>query len=111
MAKVLNLDELQKEERVLKLKGKTHVMKETSVQDFIDTAKLIEDMEKSGEKLSIAQEMELTKDMIMRRFPTVDESEIGGLSVKMLRAVVEFMNQGDIAESEEATETEKKPVE
>lgn len=102
MSKVLNLDELAQEERVLTLKGTSYAMKEMSVQEFISATR---DAEKEQAKataegateLELSEVMEKLVDMISDSFPTCPKDELNSLKMHQINAILEFM-KGDVEE-------------
>lgn len=92
MSKMLNLDELANEERVLKLNGSEHVLRDVSVGDFIEITRMTEGLK---DDLPISDQLEMMVSIIKRRFPTVDEEELAALNMRQLNAILEFARQGD----------------
>ena len=90
MAEMLNLDDLVKEEKVLKFKGKEHPMSEMSVQDYIEIVRLSETIE---EDMSIADQMEVMIKMIKMSFPTLTEEDMRGLNIQQLNAITDFAQE------------------
>lgn len=118
--KILNLDELAKEERVLKLNGKSHKMKDTSVEEFITASKAAEEAEKaegSDDDVLLSKMIENMVEMVMNAFPTIVKEDVSGLRLEQLNAIVDFA-MGDskekiekLAEEKEGELSEKKSVE
>ena len=100
MAKVLNLDELAQEERVLTIKGQDYPMKEMSVSEFIVATREAEKAQKEAEKegateLELSEVMERLVDMMSDSFPTCPKEELSALKMAHLNAILEFM-KGDV---------------
>lgn len=123
MAKLLNLDELATEERVLVLKEVEYPMKEMTVDEFIKAsreaekadaeAKKVEaEAEKSGEAPQQAMSDVIDKliEVICESFPTLPDSELRGLSLPQLNAIIEFM-RGDIDKELTEGESEQEDAE
>jgi len=85
--KLLNLDELAGDEIVIILNGNEHKLKESTVEDFIANAK---DIESVGKSASIEEEMELSKKMLKRSFPTLKDEDIMNLTMPQINKLVQF---------------------
>lgn len=95
MTKLLNLNQLSpKEGRVVQIGDKEYAIKEMSVEDFIETTKVAEAMEK---ETSYAKQLAETVKLVKRSIPDVDVSALMGLSIEQLRALTGFIRGEDAA--------------
>lgn len=106
MAKMLNLDEIQTEEKVLKLKGQEHTMKEMSVEDFIELTKETEKYESGVETMSMSEQMEKLVDMVLKAFPTCPRQDLMEQKLDMLTVIMKFV-RSDMAPDAEDTAVKK----
>jgi hypothetical protein len=94
MAKVLNLDEvLVAEPRELVLGGRTHVVQEMSVEDYIDAVATGKKISADSENTELA--MKETARLIQRQVPTVEASALMKLPLEKLYAIAEFVRGVD----------------
>lgn len=95
MAKILNLDSLAaKETRELVLGGKSYSVREMNVEDFIETSRIAEKLEK---ETSFAVQMEESIRLIKRGIPDIDEATLRALNMEQLAAVSKFVRGEDPA--------------
>lgn len=101
MPKVLNLDALTKEQRFVVLGGVKHLIREMSVEDFIEITRESDRIEKEG--VSLEGQIDAMIAVIMRRVPTIDDRTLRSLSLTNLRVLADFVS-GQMPEgaSEEA---------
>lgn len=101
MAKVLNLDALSAapSERELVIGGKTYPIPKMTVDNFIETTRAAERLEKSD---SLAEQIEATVQMIMRAVPGVPREALGGYSLEILGKIAAFVRGDDLEEATEA---------
>ena len=96
MTKVLNLDNIGPEEvRELQLKGKTYPVQEMSVEDFIVSSRLAEQL---ADNASFADQMEASIKLIKLSIPTIEESVLRSLKLEQLAAVSKFVRGEDMEE-------------
>jgi hypothetical protein len=90
--KLLNLDELATEEKVIKLDGADHLMREMTVQEFVDKAKAARDLEASAPATPETLDAKIVSviAMIADAFPTITSERLGQLSLPQLNAILEF---------------------
>jgi hypothetical protein len=88
---LLNLDDLAKVEKSLKLKGKKYPIVELSVENFIAAMKEAEELDAKGD-LKLHENIARTVQHIARVIPTLPEEDIRGLTVPQLTALVAFVN-------------------
>lgn len=107
MAKILNIDAFQKEERVLEIGGKSYEIKDVSVGLFMDMAKnegLVDDND-------YLKQFEMMTRFLGATVPTLPIEVINSLTPNQLGIVVAFV-RGDYdveaAEQQQQLETEKK---
>jgi hypothetical protein len=81
----------------IKLNGKEHKVVETSVSDFIATARALEGLALGA---SVEKELEVTLSIIQRTLPSVPETELRGLKLTQLHKIRDFVMtaNGDKAE-------------
>ena len=91
--KVLNLDEvLQTDARELILQGKTYVISEMTVQDYIESTKAA--MKLTGSTDTELQ-MQETARLIARQVPGIDQAFLLALPLDKLYAIAEFVRGVD----------------
>ncbi|NQZ53217.1 MAG: hypothetical protein HRT93_03075 [Piscirickettsiaceae bacterium] len=103
MAKMLNMDEIQEEQKkVLKLGGSEYPMKELSVSEFI---KLTQKAEKDeGKDMTLSEQVKELIQMVKDAFPTLEDKKLKALSLQQLNTIIGFAR--DIGE-EGAKEAKK----
>lgn len=106
MAKMLNLDEIKAEEKVLKLCGKEHTMKEMSVEDFIKLTKETEKYESGAKEMSLSEQMESLVDMVLKAFPTCPREDLMSQKLDMLTVILKFV-RSDVEPDEEDSAVKK----
>lgn len=104
MTKLLNLNQLaSKEVREVQIGDKTYPIKEMSVEDFIETTKVAEEM---NTETSYAKQLEATVKLIKRAIPEIESSALMGLSLDQLRALTAFIRGEDVAKIMAETQPE-----
>jgi hypothetical protein len=94
MTKLLNLNQLaQKEVREVQIGDTTYAIKEMSVEDFIETTKVAEEM---SAEASYAKQLEATVKLVKRSIPEIDAGLLMGLSLDQLRALTAFIRGEDV---------------
>ena len=94
MPKILNLDALsEKITRELVLNGKTYKIRETTVEDFIETTRAAEAID--IEKMTIGQQTEMTIDLIAKQIPDIARDDLMHLNLDQLQAVAAFVRGVD----------------
>lgn len=90
--KVLNLDELAPEQRVLTIKGQQYPMKEMTVADFIEITKEAQAAESAERReLSLGEQVEMLVEAIVKAFPTCPREVLLGLALNQLTAILTFV--------------------
>lgn len=84
---VLDLDDLVKDEFVVKLKDKEHKLHPVTLGTFLEN---IKDIEKIGKAASIEDEINLTRKMLQRAFPTMDVADLDGLTLVQMNKILDF---------------------
>ena len=100
--KVLNIDALcEQSARSITLNGKTHLVKEFSVQDFID---ITNETQKLAEKDSptLEEQINMMVKVIRRGIPTLTEKEIRTMPSQYLRRIADFVRDGDDEDAEQS---------
>jgi len=106
MTQFLNLDDFETPvEKVLKLKGKEHVMQPMAVGAFIEQMKAAKKLDAAGEA-DIVAHLDQMVDMVDKVFPTVGRDTLESLSFEHLRAIIDFTQKS----AEAGAPTSKKPV-
>ena len=100
--KILNIDALAKATRSITLGGVTHEIKEMTVENFIETTKQAEALEKEG-GATFSDQIEATISMIKRSIPTIEEAQLRALSIEQLVMVSKFL-RGELDGEEVAEE-------
>lgn len=97
--KILNLDSLSKDSgRKLVLGGKEYKVRAMSVENFIETTRMVEQISKN--KGTVADQIEGTIAMIVRCVPDVDVSLLKQIDLDNLHDVAAFVRGDDINEAE-----------
>lgn len=92
--KVLNLDSITPTiTRSITLKGVTHPVIEISVEDFVNTTKEAERLER--EEASITDQIIATADSILRAVPSLDKQELYSMSLKQMGVIYRFISGED----------------
>ena len=92
--KILNIESITSEvARTITLKGVSHPVIEMTVENFVDTTKHAERLEK--ENASIVEQIEATAESILRSVPTLDRKEIYAMSLKQLGVIYRFISGED----------------
>lgn len=95
MTKLLNLNQLSaKEHREVQIGETVYKIKEMSVEDFIETTRVSEAMEK---ETSYAVQLKETISLIKRSIPDIDVQLLMGLSLDQLRGLTAFIRGEDPA--------------
>ena len=96
MTKLLNLNQLNaKEQREVQIGETVYKIKDMSVEDFIETTRVAEQMETEA---SYAKQISATVELIKRSIPDIDASVLMSLSLEQLRALTAFVRGADPAE-------------
>lgn len=108
---VLDLDELVKDEFVVKLNGREHKLHQVTLGTFLEN---IKDIEKIGKSASIEDEIGLTRKMLQRAFPSMETADLDGLTVAQMNKILDFAyeNNGQKAgerKSEDASGSSNPP--
>lgn len=106
MTKILNVDALQDEVRMITLNGVSHQMKELSVGDFIKITKLEDEAEKKGE-LSFADRVDFLVKYICLVFPTCTNEELYDCDFQKINALFAFAKDGTLPEGVNQKEEEE----
>lgn len=87
---------------VVKFKGKEHQVAESSVKDFITTAR---EVEKVSLKQSVEADFELSLSIIQRCLPTIPKEDLETLTILQLNAMRDYVMvaNGEKAEAAPAT--------
>jgi hypothetical protein len=86
----LNLDELTVPTKTIVLDGVTHVMRELTVQEFIERSRQAQEVEAQDADLTMAQKIEKMVEVIHDAFPTLAKERLGRLSLTYLTKIIEF---------------------
>lgn len=84
---ILDLDALVQEPMDIILNEKTHRLRHVTLKDFLENAK---DVEALGKSPSLREEIDITKRMLGRAFPTMKDEDFDGLTMQQMQAVVDF---------------------
>ena len=104
--KMIDLDAVVEDTLAVRLHGKSHELKPVSFGDFLQNMK---DLEKMGKAPSVEEELELTKRLLLRAFPSMTSEDIDAMTMGQMKLIVseahKFNGQDDGAKS--ATEEAK----
>jgi hypothetical protein len=93
MTKMLNLNQLSaKETREVQIGDVTYKIKEMSVEDFVETTRVAEEMEKEQ---SYAKQIEATVGLIKRAIPDISDKVLMDLTLDQLRGLTAFIRGVD----------------
>lgn len=96
MTKLLNLNQLSaKETREVQIGDKTYIVREMSVEDFIETTRVAEAMES---ETSYAKQLSATIELIQRSIPDINTAVLMSLSLEQLKGLAAF-TRGESPES------------
>jgi len=103
--KLLNLDKLgaNTEERRIQVNGKSYVVDDMTVENFIVTTEAAEAISESD---SMAVQVKATVEMIVRSVPTIDRVTLSGLKLESLKAIVAFIRGDDVEGVESSIDTD-----
>lgn len=94
MAKILNVNELAQESKVLKLNGNSHTMRKITVEDFMNSVKEVEELQEEAndedKEIPVHVQIERMVDMIVEAFPTCPREELLALEFVQVNAILEF---------------------
>jgi hypothetical protein len=97
--KYLDLDAVSgKVDFTVKLGGVEHRVKESSIQDFIDNATMLEGL---ALQATVKEELEVTIKIIQRALPTASEADLRNLSFTQLDAIRNFVMTANGEKAEE----------
>jgi len=99
--KILDLDKLDSaaHRRELMIGGKSYPIKELDVKDYIA---LTREGTKLDEKATLADQLEQSIEMILRRVPGVPREQLESRTLETLSTIVAFISGEELAEAEEA---------
>lgn len=98
MAKLLNLDSFEKENRVLRIGGTEYPIKEISVGVFMEVARLAETLDQND----YMKQFEAMLEFLAKTVPTLPAEVAGSLTPEQLSIVVAFIRgEYDVEESPE----------
>lgn len=104
--KILDLDALVQEEMIVRLSGKDHTLRPVTMKDFLENAK---DIETLGKAPSLEEEIKITKRMLSRAFPSMNDGDFDGLTMVQMQAIVDYAhaNNGQATGNEQVAEEAK----
>lgn len=104
MTKILNLDKLSKNNgREITISGKTYPVQPMTVENFIETSRVIEKMTANGS--TMADQISATVDVICRCVPTMPREMLMNYDVARLDTIATFV-RGENVDEQDATEGE-----
>lgn len=98
MAKIFNVDELAKEERSIVLKGKTHAVNEMSVDSYLKTMKIANDLDSPEKKNSQEAQISAVVQTIALAIPTITAEELRALPFDQMNAIAQFV-RGEVPDA------------
>lgn len=102
--KILNLDSLAKTIRTFTLGGEEYPVEEMTVENFIETTKQANEIQKMGEDATFSDQLEATVKMIQRSVPTCPTEKLRRLSIEQLVTVSKFL-RGELDDQTEIVTT------
>jgi hypothetical protein len=99
MAKILNVDELAPVEKKISIKGVEYDVVERTVEQVIQAVKAEKELAKDGNG---EERMNLFIRMIGAAIPDLPESTIRNLPVRSLMVIMDFVNNNEEVEAEDA---------
>lgn len=99
--KVLDLDKLDAaaSRRELHIAGKSYPIKELGVKDYIELTRASAGLD---EKATLADQLEHSIELILRRVPGVPRDQLENRSLEVLSTIVSFINGAELEEAEQA---------
>lgn len=98
--KILNLDKLQRApDRELHFKGKVHKILPVSVEHFVDTTKMVQDIIEKG--MDPVDQLNTAVAMIMKLVPTLTREELMSVEAETLNIIANFVRGKDVDGQEE----------
>lgn len=111
MTKLLNIDALKKEERIITLGGISYPMKDMSVADFISISTMAEESD-AKENQTAADRVMFLVDSVAVSFPTCPKEILMACDFDSLNIIAAFARDGslpdELKETSEAEFREKK---
>jgi hypothetical protein len=105
MAKVFNVDALAKEEREIVLFGTTHKVVEMSVDSYLKTMSIAEELEKEENKSNQEVQINAVLKAITLGIPTLDADTLRKLPFDQMNAIAQFV-RGEVPDQlKDAIET------
>jgi hypothetical protein len=99
MTKILNIDALVKEERVIKLEGVTYQIKDISVADFIKINQMAEEADKKEEP-TVAERVMFLAETVFISVPDCPKEVLMKCSLAELNMIASFARDGTLPEDE-----------
>lgn len=106
---ILNIDDLATPKRQLTIFGKTYETRDDSVQSFIDSIKLAEEMEKNKGKKSPVDQMEMLVKAVLHAVPGLPEVDVRRLNQAQMLTILAFA-RGEMDEKVESRTEESAPA-
>ena len=106
--KVLNIDTLSKQERVIVLGGVEHKVHEMSVENFLETTAALNEIEASG--FSLDKQVLGTVDMIMRSVPTAPRELLVKVPMSQLQTIVAYVRGDEIVQEQQVEGDQQAPA-
>lgn len=108
MTKILNIDSLKKEERIITLKGVSYPMKEMSVGDFIKFNEMAE-LADAKENPTSSDRTIFLVDSIAISFPTCPKEVLFECSFEEINAIADFARDGSLPDNAEIVDESGEP--
>lgn len=105
--KIIDLDVLAEDTIGFKLNGKVHELKPVTFKDFLTNMK---DLQNVGKAPSIEEEMNLSKTMLLRAFPSLTSDDIDNMTMAQMQLIVAEAHKfnGQTEGAKEATKEAEK---
>mgnify|MGYP006271365097 CR=1 FL=1 len=110
MTKVLNLDSLVEEQRVLTFDGESYKVVAMSVESFIKITKSAEERDAKGDTIPMHERMEFLVDMILPCIPDCPREKLLSRTMEELDVILAFVKSGTLPNQTSGEGVEKKMV-
>jgi hypothetical protein len=107
MTKILNIDALSKEERVITLEGVSYPIKDVSVEDFIRINEMAEEADKKDNPTTSDRVLFLAETVFIS-VPSCPREILMKRSLHELNLIAAFARDGTLPEDDSSDESEKK---
>jgi hypothetical protein len=89
---ILNLDDLARRSKEVRLGGRTYAVKDMTVETFIEANREADELEKAEKRGDAVETLEATVRFVKRSIPDMESQTIRDLSLEALGTLVKFLN-------------------